>query len=476
MKLGVIVPYRNRESHLSKFTDETTAYLKSKKIDFEIVVVEQSDDKPFNRGKLLNIGYLKAKELGCDYVVFHDVDMIPIEVDYSFSEIPLHLATNFELEYEKSKNLQFDDYFGGVTMLSNSIFEKINGYSNLYWGWGFEDDDLLFRVNEKKIPIDTKIIGKNQFKKIYGLTFGSDDSYIKIAKKDLLDFEKDTSILISFKPDDIISNPNKDYDEYTVFSIPGYDTSISFNSFSRYNFCTFSEEEKNVFYANSNIKPNYKTNICVRFNVTEKIISVFQDGELIEDINHFEKLIKYNKESFFYLGVGDPNREHDLKYFKGHMDSFAVFNDILEDEEIKEISKNRYFGLTQNFGNYISSHTLQTYYDAKFIKDYKLIDLSGNGNDGEIINCEITELEFEPYKEVKIPFRRESKFGSLFHKENGFFNNKWKHKATRWNQLRFQNEVLLDDKLIKNDGLSTLEFIEHGRTHENNITHINIGI
>ena len=77
---------------------------------------------------------------------------------------------------------------------------------------------------------------------------------------------------------------------------------------------------------------------------------------------------------------------------------------------------------------------------------------------------------------MKIPFRRESKFGSLFHKENGFFNNKWKQQATRWNQLRFQNEVLLDDTLIKNDGLSTLEFIEHGRTHENKITHINIGI
>jgi len=152
MKLGVIVPYRNRESHLSKFTDETTAYLKSKKIDFEIVVVEQSDDKPFNRGKLLNIGYLKAKSLGCDYVVFHDVDMIPIEVDYSFSEIPLHLATNFELEYEKSKNLQFDDYFGGVTMLSNSIFEKINGYSNDYWGWGAEDDDVLYRCAIMEIP------------------------------------------------------------------------------------------------------------------------------------------------------------------------------------------------------------------------------------------------------------------------------------------------------------------------------------
>ena len=66
MKLGVIVPYRNRESHLKRFTDDTSKYLKSKNIDFEIVIVEQLDDKPFNRGKLLNIGYIKAKQLGCD--------------------------------------------------------------------------------------------------------------------------------------------------------------------------------------------------------------------------------------------------------------------------------------------------------------------------------------------------------------------------------------------------------------------------
>jgi hypothetical protein len=352
-------------------------------------------------------------------------------------------------------------------------FRKIDGYSNKYWGWGYEDTDLLHRCRKNNIKLDTWKI-KNTGSNGLALKFNGHDAYVKAINK--FNLNNNLTIFVSFYPDNFTCDHEKNIDNFSIFSIPGYDTSISFNSFSRYNFCTFGEEEKNVFYTNSKIKPNYKTNICVRFNSTKDTISVFQDGELIDDIYHFEKLIKYDKESFFYLGVGNPNREHDLKYFKGHMDSFAVFNDILEDDEIKEISKNRYFGLTQNFGNYKSSHTLQTYYDAKFIKEYKLIDLSGNGNDGEIINCEITELEFEPYKEVKIPFRRESKFGSLFHKENGFFNNKWKQQATRWNQLRFQNEVLLDDNLIKNDGLSTLEFIEYGRTHENNITHINIGL
>jgi len=472
-KLGVIVPYRAREIHLEAFKKKMTQYLNARKINYEIIIVHQDDAKLFNRGMLLNIGFKIAESYKCDYVVFHDVDMIPLIVDYSYSDIPLHLATDFKTPEGDNKRELFEEYFGGVTLFPMEDFRKIDGYSNKYWGWGYEDTDLLHRCRKNNIKLDTWKL-KNMGSNGPALKFNGYNAYVKGINK--INLNNNLTIFVSFYPDDFICNHEKDSDNFSIFSIPGYDTSISFNSFSRYNFCTFGEEEKNVFYVNSKIKPNYKTNICVRFNTTKNTISVFQDGILIEDIYHSEKLIKYVKESFFYLGVGDPNREYDLKFFKGHLDSFAVFNDILEDDEIEEISKNRYFGLTQNFGNYISSHTLQTYYDAKFIKDYKLIDLSGNGNDGEIVNCEITELEFEQHKEVKIPFRRESKFGSLPHIENGFFNNKWKQQATRWNQLRFQNEVLLDDTLIKNDGLSTLEFIEHGRTRENNITHINIGI
>ena len=110
-KVGIIVPFRNRYDQLDIFKERITKYLSEKDISYEIIIVEQDDAKLFNRGMLLNIGFKYAEQLNCDYVVFHDVDMIPIHVDYSYSEIPMHLATNFELEYDKSKNLQFDDYF-----------------------------------------------------------------------------------------------------------------------------------------------------------------------------------------------------------------------------------------------------------------------------------------------------------------------------------------------------------------------------
>ena len=53
-----------------------------------------------------NVAAKHAFEDGCDYIVWHDIDMIPEDgTDYSFpSETPIHIAThisqmNYELKY-----------------------------------------------------------------------------------------------------------------------------------------------------------------------------------------------------------------------------------------------------------------------------------------------------------------------------------------------------------------------------------------
>jgi len=458
MKLGIIVPYRDRPSHLKKFTQHTFDYLKKVDIQFEIIVVEQIDDKPFNRGKLLNVGYIKAKELGCNYVVFHDVDMLPLEVDYSYSEVPLHLATNFDLEYEKAKNLEFADYFGGVTMMSNSTFEIINGYSNLYWGWGFEDDDLLFRCTEKNILLDKKVIGKKEVKKIYGLYFNGKSSYIKIPKKDLLNFDNDLSILISFKPDEIISSPMKEYDEYTVFSIPGYDTNISYNSFRRYK-CDIWNEEYNATSINSEILSNHFTQICLVWDSKKSKIHLYKDGEIIESKKIDKKILDYSNEEYFYIGVGDPNRQDNNNYFYGVISEFAIYQTALKEKEVSILSENILENsLLENFRGYKAAKYLKLYYDFKFYKDEKLIDLSGNENSGEIKNCHFVKVNESLGKEIFVPYRRESTFKLLSHKPNSWDGTNWVHKETRINQLRFLNEVKKHLYNIEMDGLNNCKY------------------
>jgi hypothetical protein len=470
-KLGVIVPYRNRPKHLNEFLNHLRPHLDLSDIDYEIIVVNQDDAKQFNRGMLLNIGFVEAKKLKCDYVVFHDVDMLPIDVDYSYSDIPLHLATNFELEEDENKREIFDQYFGGVTMFSVESFIKIDGYSNKYWAWGYEDTDLLLRCERKGIELNTLRL-KNYGRKGKTLKFNGVDAYVEC--ENIIDLNQNATFFISFYPNKLFLNHEKESDEFTVFSIPGWDFAVCYNSFSRYNFCAF-DALHNSLYVNSNIKPNYKTNIVVVLDRTDNKIKIYQDGYFIGETQTFKKLYFYKKEKNFYLGVGKPDRETIPNFFRGTIDSFAYYNDILNEDEIIEISHNKTELLTQNFGKYKSSSSLVTYYDANFIENYKLIDLKGS-NDGIIKKCEIVDVEFDEYTDIKMPHRRKSKFKSLPHEENGFLGNKWKDQATRWNQLRFHNEVSLNNDLLNNDGLSTLTFHVHGKNVNNKLTHINVGI
>ena len=96
---------------------------------------------------------------------------------------------------------------------------------------------------------------------------------------------------------------------------------------------------------------------------------------------------------------------------------------------------------------------------------------------GEIINCEIGNQNNVTETEVKLPIRRQSKFKSIIHSYRGFLNNRWLSDNTRWNQLRFVNEVMENPELTKTDGLSDLEFIVHRKTKiNNNIQMITVGI
>ena len=148
MKGCIIIPYRDRKEHL-------TVFLEKVKVELPIIIIEQADDKLFNRGKLFNVGYNVYKDI-YDYFIFHDIDMIPFKnVDYSYCEHVCHLARHVEQYNYKT---QYETYLGGVVLFPKSKFELINGFSNNYWGWGQEDDNLFLRCQLKNIKIETRNI------------------------------------------------------------------------------------------------------------------------------------------------------------------------------------------------------------------------------------------------------------------------------------------------------------------------------
>lgn len=442
-KLGIIIPYRNRYDQLVLFKSSINNYLKSKNIDFELIIVEQDDAKLFNRGKLLNIGFKQAKKLKCDYVVFHDVDMLPINVDYSYSDIPLLLAT---------QRASFDEFFSSVILFPVEYFEKINGYSNEYWGWGFEDDDLLFRCKVNNIPLDKKEI-KVINKHTSALKFNGYNAYVEGVYKP----KDESTIFLSFEPQDLTLNHETYDDEFIIFDLPKLDLKISYDSYSKYK-VVINDINENIIYVNSERLNPYKTNLCV--TIGNNTIELYQDGILIGETKYKE--LKNDSDKNFYLG----------KTFKGLIHNLAIYDRVLSYKEVKEISENKHFGLTY----FESSSNLKTYYEASFIKNYQLIDLSENKNKGKIYNCEIIKQDIEENKIVNIPFRRQSLFSLLEHENNGFVNGGWKDINTRYNQLRFSNEVSKGYINTMEDGLNNLHYKEYSNTKFDNETHIVAGI
>ena len=149
-KLAVILPYS--EEHTENFVNHFEATIKG---DYKLCFIKQKSNRPLNKGKLFNIGYMLHKDK-FDYFCFHDSDLIPIsdECDYSYEEKPISLVgmrnpIRFG-DQEKVQNfddytLPYDEYFGGATLFSKEHFQEVNGYSNEYSGLCYEDSDLLLR-------------------------------------------------------------------------------------------------------------------------------------------------------------------------------------------------------------------------------------------------------------------------------------------------------------------------------------------
>lgn len=147
LKMAVIIAYRDRASHLIEFLRVFPSIVNKDRelpIDYHIFVIEQANDRLFNKGKLFNAGFLLTKD-DYDYFCFHDVDMMPVSVDYSYPNVPTHLAATIS-QFQEKQGLPYPTYFGGAILLNKKDFITINGFSNHYEGWGAEDDDLLFRI------------------------------------------------------------------------------------------------------------------------------------------------------------------------------------------------------------------------------------------------------------------------------------------------------------------------------------------
>jgi hypothetical protein len=444
-KLGVIIPFRDRDEHLKKFIPYIHDFLKNQNIDFEIIVVDQRDRKPFNRGKLLNIGFELLKDK-CDYFAFHDVDMLPLEADYSYVDKPTHLATKLSTD---DYQLAFPAYFGGVTLFNKEDFETINGYSNEYWGWGFEDDDLLYRCINRGLLVDKKIFG-NESRINYCLNFDGDGDYVEIPCNNKLQslYDKNFTISLIGKPKNIILDEKnkKDYDEYFFIAKPGRDGGLSFTSFNRYKAELFESEDKSISITSEITGEHWVHLVFTRLG---NKLYLYLNGELVGK-KTIDSVWDYSNSSF-YIGCANPDRNNPM-FFKGDISSVGIWTDGFKESQVAELYNND-LPLTKKF-----SKSLELCYDFKNIVNDKIIDLSGNDNHGILNGARQVEYDSISKSSIYVPFRRHGKFTVLSHKNNSWNEMTWVNKETRKNQLKFFNEVRTDLFDMGLDGLNTLRY------------------
>jgi len=159
-KTIVIFPFRDRQRHLKLALSPIHEHILKQNLSYELYVVEQVDEKAFNRAKLFNVGVregvmrmelekAKACNITLKYcLILHDIDLIPMnsKIPYTCSDRPTLLSSGIS---KFGYKLPYSTYFGGAVAISLNQFKKINGMSNEFWGWGGEDDDFYRRMKSR---------------------------------------------------------------------------------------------------------------------------------------------------------------------------------------------------------------------------------------------------------------------------------------------------------------------------------------
>ena len=172
MTFAIIVPFRARgpsdprAAQLIAFR----AFVEDRFGSGKLYVVSQTPGKKFNRGMLLNVGFLQARAANPDltHVIFHDVDLIPSpDLTYLYERVPdvhrpLHLGKRFE-RYASNP-----EYLGGVLSIRVDDFLELNGFPNCFWGWGGEDDEFALRI--RTAGMEPVVPERGWYRDLEGLT------------------------------------------------------------------------------------------------------------------------------------------------------------------------------------------------------------------------------------------------------------------------------------------------------------------
>lgn len=437
-KLGICIPYRNRKEHIERLIPHLSKHLTEKGIDHSFYVGHQIDDKLFNRGAMKNIAAHIAFEDGCDYIAWHDVDMLPVDVDCDYTypeEHPIHIATKLS---KYSYSMGYEQYFGGVVLFTKEQVEKTNGYSNDYWDWGQEDDDLFWRCYYENHTNNT--VFETLKDKGVGV-FNGQTSHLQFPTNRELSttlFRNHTiSILVKSEqqpekiPIWLVGDKERKFIEYPILRKHGAWTwGVSFNNSRAYSILYF-DRQSNPIYNWAKRNEGEWTKFVVSYNEEHDELYVYMNDQMVSnngDVLRNKPVILPGKlKSFdsikpFVVGFCPHTNTH----FKGKIAEIKIYNECFKKYE--DINDDH---LIFNYG--FDNTDIYENHDVEFIKEDVVIE-----------------------KNV-LPYRREGKFYCLPHEDLGFVNGTWKQgETTARNEKRFVTEMQQQKINYKEEGINKI--------------------
>ena len=154
-----IVPLRDRALQADIFRTYLRGKMALENLPYVLILSKQSDGEYFNRGILLNVGFLalEQRNYACSVVYLHDVDMLPSSRLVYHQEAGQNVKYVRHLASQASQfgyRMPYETYLGGITGLEPSLFREVDGFSNDFWGWGGEDDDFYTRLKRMEVVVD----------------------------------------------------------------------------------------------------------------------------------------------------------------------------------------------------------------------------------------------------------------------------------------------------------------------------------
>ena len=474
-KLAIIVPFRDRQKQLDIFVPHMHEFLSDKGIDYTIFIVEQTDDRPFNYGKLCNVVVSEIPQ-EYTYFAFHDIDMLPIDdsCDYGYPLEPTHLATKVQAHENK---LPYPQYFGGVTLINREDFEEANGYSNEYWGYGFEDLDLLFRLKESGaylekfydlnrvysnyddldiLPYRIEEVNPSTNDKKHKLkcvTFDKDSKghgIMNHLSKNMID--KSFSISLWFR------DKGEKVDLKNLFCIEGLDSGLFLTNGTQVMGQIWDTERKNYEVVTEYFRNRWNHVVLVVDKKRHKLI-LNLNGKEIESTLPTDFKIFHEYQNF---KISDDESSIDLA-------NILLFNRVLEKKHINELYYNgndsleyidNHFGLVPSsifdFGNQNENMEFPSHYKKKII-----LDKGSNWNHIKVNGeAKTFEEEISVTDELWLPVRIDGKYNSLTHnKDRDIIERYYEYDPDiEENADIFFHDILTKEVDWKEIGLNSLKY------------------